>query len=558
MMKRICLFTLICFSGMVSFAQYSNWSWAEQSIDNYSSQSNGVVIDASLNVYACGYFQDSSKFGSHQVYNSVISPFIVKYDSTGICQWVVTLSTTIPSFTNKILLDHQNNIIVLGNFRGFLTAGNFTLNSQNKEKFFLVKISPSGTVLWAKQATGSSNVSPTDIVVDNNNNVFVTGFVSGPAYFDNFISTKIGMYIIKYNENGTALNLINQSDFTVNSLEISSTDKLFLSGSLYSTIVLGHDTIVPVSLYDFQYDSVGVIVDTTKHYGVRFAIICLNDSGNVVWNRQARKSYANYWDVTGSDEFSNYYIGGNGHDTIDFWGTMIYPPTEWALPHLIKIDSLGNLKWYITGTNGSPQLDFELTELKSVNNNIYAAGRIGGYCKISNMHIYSNSNYVRNSFILKLDSLGNGVWSIIDTTNHDRNETIGISVTNNEDIAVSGFFAESVLFGNHYLWNNGSFSSFVASISSKSVGLKESYAKARDFNIIVYPNPSKGIFKIITSGINKDFQISVFNIEGQEIHKQFILNRENIEMDLSTYPKGVYFIRLWNNDFVKVEKIVLQ
>ncbi|MCF8297235.1 MAG: T9SS type A sorting domain-containing protein [Saprospiraceae bacterium] len=75
--------------------------------------------------------------------------------------------------------------------------------------------------------------------------------------------------------------------------------------------------------------------------------------------------------------------------------------------------------------------------------------------------------------------------------------------------------------------------------------------------ISIVPNPSKGIFKILTSGINKDFQISVYDIQGQKIHSQ-VVNKENIEIDLSTYPKGVYFIRLWNDDFVKTEKILLE
>jgi len=50
----------------------------------------------------------------------------------------------------------------------------------------------------------------------------------------------------------------------------------------------------------------------------------------------------------------------------------------------------------------------------------------------------------------------------------------------------------------------------------------------------------------------------IFNIEGQEIQNQYIHNEVNVKMDLSLLPKGVYFIRLWNNDFVRVEKIVVQ
>ncbi|MCF8298731.1 MAG: T9SS type A sorting domain-containing protein, partial [Saprospiraceae bacterium] len=75
--------------------------------------------------------------------------------------------------------------------------------------------------------------------------------------------------------------------------------------------------------------------------------------------------------------------------------------------------------------------------------------------------------------------------------------------------------------------------------------------------ISIFPNPTKGIFKIITYGINKDFNISVYNIQGQKIHSQ-VVHKKIVELDLSTYPKGVYFVRMWNEEFVRVGKVVLE
>jgi len=76
--------------------------------------------------------------------------------------------------------------------------------------------------------------------------------------------------------------------------------------------------------------------------------------------------------------------------------------------------------------------------------------------------------------------------------------------------------------------------------------------------IKIYPNPSKGIFTIETSGIKDYINVSVFSIQGKEIIKENIYGDKKIKLDLSNHPKGVYFIKLWNNDFVGVEKVVLQ
>ncbi len=86
-------------------------------------------------------------------------------------------------------------------------------------------------------------------------------------------------------------------------------------------------------------------------------------------------------------------------------------------------------------------------------------------------------------------------------------------------------------------------------------GIKEINQQAE---IKIYPNPSKGIFTIETLGIKDYINVSVFSIQGKEIIKENIYNDNKIKLDLSNYPKGVYFIKLWNNDFVGVEKLILE
>ena len=76
--------------------------------------------------------------------------------------------------------------------------------------------------------------------------------------------------------------------------------------------------------------------------------------------------------------------------------------------------------------------------------------------------------------------------------------------------------------------------------------------------IKIYPNPSKGIFTIETSGIKDYINVSIFSIQGKEIIKENVFSDNITRLDLSMQPKGIYFIKLWNNDFVGVEKVVVQ
>ena len=80
----------------------------------------------------------------------------------------------------------------------------------------------------------------------------------------------------------------------------------------------------------------------------------------------------------------------------------------------------------------------------------------------------------------------------------------------------------------------------------------------------IYPNPSKGKFTIETSNIQKNINVSVFSVQGKEIIKRIVYSYDDTkssyeyQVDLSKSPKGIYFIRLWNESFVWVEKVVLQ
>jgi hypothetical protein len=73
-------------------------------------------------------------------------------------------------------------------------------------------------------------------------------------------------------------------------------------------------------------------------------------------------------------------------------------------------------------------------------------------------------------------------------------------------------------------------------------------------NITLYPNPSTGIFNI--QGLNAETEISVQNPLGQVvlIKKDF---SGSSEIDLSSQPSGVYFIKVNNGDTSASTKIIL-
>ena len=74
--------------------------------------------------------------------------------------------------------------------------------------------------------------------------------------------------------------------------------------------------------------------------------------------------------------------------------------------------------------------------------------------------------------------------------------------------------------------------------------------------VSIFPNPTKNSFNIKTDLLD-NFSVSIFNMQGQILQEQKNINN-NFEFDVSTYEKGIYFVRLFNdNGFSEIQKLMV-
>jgi len=65
--------------------------------------------------------------------------------------------------------------------------------------------------------------------------------------------------------------------------------------------------------------------------------------------------------------------------------------------------------------------------------------------------------------------------------------------------------------------------------------------------IQISPNPSNGVFTLTFQQFqNKNLEIEIFNSFGQQINKD-ILNAKTKTIDISRFPKGIYFLKITDN-----------
>lgn len=108
-------------------------------------------------------------------------------------------------------------------------------------------------------------------------------------------------------------------------------------------------------------------------------------------------------------------------------------------------------------------------------------------------------------------------------------------------------------------------SDFASDMALDDLGAYESVVGIDNINqassLKVLPNPTNGLFELTLGGAeNGNYQINITDVTGKLVINQTVLNQQselNQKLDLSGFNKGVYFLKLINNDKVYTQKIVL-
>jgi len=80
------------------------------------------------------------------------------------------------------------------------------------------------------------------------------------------------------------------------------------------------------------------------------------------------------------------------------------------------------------------------------------------------------------------------------------------------------------------------------------------------FNFQIYPNPTSGIITISINGINNNPDLQITDIQGKVIFtRKLTCDNQSYtkKIDLSAFPKGVYFVKLISESSLEIKKVVI-
>jgi hypothetical protein len=200
-----------------------------------SDQPVNMILDSANNVYVSGYYssqltlynESDTTTSSFKTLNNAgdRDTFIAKYNSNGIGTWATRISDTSNNQPINMILDLANNVYVSGYYSTNLTlynstdttTSNFkTLTNGGNIDTFIAKYNSDGSGIWVTRVTSSGNDNPVNMILNTNNNVYISGYYNSQLtlynnnnnnnlLFKNLThGTGGGTFIAKYNSNGTA------------------------------------------------------------------------------------------------------------------------------------------------------------------------------------------------------------------------------------------------------------------------------------------------------------------------------------------------------------------
>jgi hypothetical protein len=329
---------------LAKFDTRGNVAWI---ISDTLQKAEDITVDENGNIYLTATIKHASVYGD--LFKQVTFIYVAKFNKSGNRKWISTSekqTINVPdgNTATSITCDSFGSTYITGYYINSLSFGSQHLENGS---IFVAKFDSTGLPVWAKNVSGNNTFIGDykgvgyDIVLDQNNQLFITGYYR--------ISNANYIFLIRLNTNGDQQNLtrIIGSNYTRGErLHIDKDGNLYLAAMFSSLIIVNgknYNTLAEENnpiIFKFVNDS--IVSVTHLGFYVGQSIIdrgfCVDDNLNLFYTASISRDHIFYPIIFKIDSLGNLgqqYEIAQGH--INYFSVL----------SSIVYDSSGSL--YITG-----------------------------------------------------------------------------------------------------------------------------------------------------------------------------------------------------------------
>jgi hypothetical protein len=482
------------------FAKYNSAGdllWAKSLGGNFHDGGRSIVTDDDGNVYIGGGFVNTVDFDPGVgVFNldsegsiNTADAFLLKLDSQGNFVFAQRMGGNETDAIIDLVIDSQNNILMLGSFDSNASFGPINgveqyITTVGGSDAFMGKMDSDGHLIWVKSFGGLAFDSVSGIAVDNNDNVFATGYYYLTVDFDpgagvnnitetgNNLASEIFIEKLDTDGNFVWVRSIGAAGFDRGeAIEIDPFGNVLVTGTFESTV---------------DFDASANNYNLTSPLTNQSFVLKLDNDGNFIWAGGFIGTSNGFGYGIDTDAIGNIYSTGFFNGTKDFDpGTAVHNLTAntGADIYISKLSPLGNFIW-VKALGGSG-----LEEGTAIN--------------VDN----SNNIYTTGDF---------------ETTGNFNSDSLGVAELN----------------------SNGGTDIWIQKMGSSAVEINELIEESE--KNLVYPNPANSKLHLITPTSEELMLMEILNPLGQVCYTKRLHNAsENIEVDTSELQQGIYYVKTY-------------
>lgn len=548
--KSIALYFLLVASISPAYSQDFAWAKHNSGVSIFE-EGRAIGLDAMGNVYTAGVFGDSADLdpgaGTFMVYSMGSEDmYVQKLDASGNFVWAFSMGSQTPDQMMDIHVSSSGDVYVTGQMTGTVDfapgAGTTYLSTTGSDDIFFAKYSSSGSLVFAKRMGGTAGDGGRSITVDMSGNIYLTGYFRTIADLDPDTSTATftsagssDIFIAKYDSLGNyiwAHSIGGANGDIGQSLALTNAGDVLVTGDFYGTTVdfdpgIGTTTLSTNGFSDIfvtSFTSAGVFNWAHNIGGI------VNDQGLGI-----------ACDVSGNVFVTGYFQG----TSVDFDpGAGSAPLTAVAEDiFLLKFDMAGTFGWVkqIGGVNPDMAGDLSI----DVSGNLYLTG---SFTSVVDFDPGAGTVSLTglggaDIFVAQYDSTGALGWArSMGASAFDEGGAIYADAAGN--VYTTGYFNGTV-----------DFNSDAGTLNFVSLGGKDAYVqKLSDLasvkntqspgTTVVYPNPVNDVVNIYLDKPYPSTHLSLFDISGRLIERKVELNKQQLQMNMATFPPGTYFLEI--------------
>ena len=422
----------------------SNWSASGGSLDD--DEIYEMVFDSQGNVIVCGTIYQASQFGAVQVYTEGEGDILIaKLTKNGVWEWAVSAGTAMYyDECRGVTIDSNDNVYGTGYFQGSVNFGNTTITTTGFDGW-IARVNSTGQFDWAMKFGGFDIDVGWDIVADNYDNLYVTGYYQNFTEFDaNQLAAENpsdnGRFFIAY-YNVSASQWDWAKDSTGNGH--SSPYQLVLEPSTNSVYIAGYNT-------GYERWDNGSFVSNPQSTYAGF-VLKYADDGSFEWGQNSGgnpcfgTNCGVYFNNIVLHPDGGVVVGGNFYISYKQQnGNAVNGQGSWDIL-LLRYDANGTQLWdYNAGGAGDDRL-----QALSVNpkGQVQFGGRHLDSMKFGTTTLLKNYSTNRfDGFIAQVDTDSDFQWAM--SIGGADNDTVGaLLALNDGTIVAGGDFSGTVWFG---------------------------------------------------------------------------------------------------------------